>query len=81
MRHDNTVLVVEHQMDVVKCADWVIDLGPEGGEAGGYIVAEGTPDEVARSHTHTGRYLAYALDGGQPPAEPASRAAARPRTA
>ena len=84
VRRDNTVLVVEHNMDVVKCADWVIDLGPEGGEAGGRIVAEGTPDEVARTRTHTGRYLAYALDGVQPPGEPAVRsyqAAQRPRTA
>ena len=63
VRADNTVLVVEHNMDVVKCADWVIDLGPEGGEAGGRIVAEGTPDQVARaSGSHTAHYLARALD-------------------
>jgi excinuclease ABC subunit A len=61
VRRDNTVLVVEHQMDVVKCADWVIDLGPEGGDAGGRICAEGTPEDVARSRTHTGRFLAAAL--------------------
>jgi excinuclease ABC subunit A len=63
VRADNSVLVVEHNMDVVKCADWVIDLGPEGGEAGGRIVAEGSPSEVARARTHTSRYLALALDG------------------
>ncbi len=59
----NTVLVVEHNYEVIKCADWVIDLGPEGGEAGGRIVAEGTPEEVARCpESHTGRFLARHLD-------------------
>ena len=54
----NTMLVVEHNLDVVKCADWVIDLGPEGGEGGGRLVAAGTPEEVARCRgSHTGRYL------------------------
>jgi len=54
----NTVLVVEHQLDVVKTADWVIDLGPEGGDEGGYLVAEGTPEEVATNKaSFTGRYL------------------------
>jgi excinuclease ABC subunit A len=54
----NTVLVIEHNLDVVKTADWVIDLGPEGGDAGGYIVAEGTPEEVAEAAaSHTGHYL------------------------
>ncbi len=42
----NTLVVIEHSMDVIKCADWIIDLGPEGGERGGMIVAEGTPEEV-----------------------------------
>jgi len=56
--HGNTVVVIEHDLDVVKTADWVLDLGPEGGEAGGYIVAEGTPEAVARVEaSHTGRYL------------------------
>ncbi len=55
----NTVLVIEHQLDVVRCADWVIDLGPEGGEAGGRIVVEGPPEAVARAREgHTGRALA-----------------------
>jgi excinuclease ABC subunit A len=54
----NTVVLVEHNMDVIKNADRIIDLGPEGGDAGGYIVAEGTPEQVAKSRTsYTGRYL------------------------
>jgi excinuclease ABC subunit A len=58
----NTVVVIEHNLDVVKAADHVIDLGPDGGEAGGYIVAEGTPEEVAmRTTSHTGRVLAGVL--------------------
>jgi excinuclease ABC subunit A len=57
----NTVVVIEHNLDVIKTADWVIDLGPEGGEAGGHIVAQGTPEDVARvSASHTGRYLSAA---------------------
>jgi excinuclease ABC subunit A len=55
----NTVIVIEHNMDVIKTADWVIDLGPEGGDGGGKIVAEGTPETVAAtSGSHTGQYLA-----------------------
>jgi excinuclease ABC subunit A len=58
----NTVIVIEHNLDVVKCADWVIDLGPEGGAAGGEIVVAGTPETVAACRaSHTGRYLALAL--------------------
>jgi excinuclease ABC subunit A len=58
----NTVVVIEHNLDVIKTADWLIDLGPEGGSAGGEIVAVGTPEEVARVTTsHTGRYLAPLL--------------------
>ena len=58
----NTVLVIEHNLDVVRTADHVIDLGPEGGEGGGRIVAEGTPEDVARvAASHTGRFLADAL--------------------
>jgi excinuclease ABC subunit A len=54
----NTVVVIEHNLDVIKTADWIIDLGPEGGEAGGQLVASGTPEEVARSRaSYTGRYL------------------------
>jgi excinuclease ABC subunit A len=55
----NTVLVIEHNLDVIKTADWILDLGPEGGDAGGEIVAEGTPEQVAQNpRSHTGRFLA-----------------------
>jgi excinuclease ABC subunit A len=58
----NTVVVVEHNLDVIKCADWIIDLGPEGGAAGGQIVAEGRPEQVAKvAASYTGRFLADAL--------------------
>ena len=58
----NTVLVVEHNMDVIKSADHVIDLGPEGGDAGGEIVVQGTPEEVAgEPGSYTGKYLKEAL--------------------
>ena len=60
----NTVLVIEHNLDVIKTADWLIDLGPEGGEGGGTIVAEGTPEQVAKvKGSHTGRFLAEVLRG------------------
>ena len=60
----NTVIVIEHNLDVIKCADWLIDLGPEGGEGGGQIVATGTPEEVASLEaSHTGRYLRPYLNG------------------
>jgi excinuclease ABC subunit A len=59
----NTVLIIEHHLDVIKQADWIIDLGPEGGEAGGRLVAEGTPEQVARNRrSHTGQVLARALE-------------------
>ncbi|MEK9850522.1 MAG: ATP-binding cassette domain-containing protein, partial [Candidatus Puniceispirillum sp.] len=59
----NTVIVIEHNMDVIKTADWIIDLGPEGGDGGGFIVAEGTPEDVAGvASSHTGTYLARSLD-------------------
>jgi excinuclease ABC subunit A len=61
----NTVLVIEHNLDVIKTADWLIDLGPEGGSGGGSIIAEGSPEEVARAATsHTGRFLAPLLAKG-----------------
>jgi excinuclease ABC subunit A len=59
----NTLMVIEHNTDVIKCADWIVDLGPEGGEGGGHIVAEGPPEAVANSKSsHTGRYLHKLLD-------------------
>jgi excinuclease ABC subunit A len=62
----NTVLIIEHNLDVIKQADWVIDLGPEGGEAGGRIVAQGSPEQVARNKkSYTGQSLARALDAGK----------------
>jgi len=58
----NTVIVIEHNLDVVACADWIIDLGPDGGDKGGEIVAEGTPETVVRNErSHTGRYLRAVL--------------------
>ncbi|HEU5284184.1 MAG TPA: excinuclease ABC subunit UvrA, partial [Burkholderiales bacterium] len=69
--HGNTVLVIEHNLDVVKTADWIVDLGPEGGDGGGRIVAQGTPQQVAQHPgSHTGRYLRKAL---QTPAAAAQR--------
>lgn len=54
----NTLIVIEHNLDVIKCADWIVDLGPEGGDGGGRVIAEGTPEQVAKSRaSHTGRYL------------------------
>jgi excinuclease ABC subunit A len=62
--HGNTIVVIEHNLDVIKTADWVIDLGPEGGDGGGRVVAEGTPEQVAAAAgSHTGRYLRAALGG------------------
>ncbi len=67
----NTVVVIEHNLDVIKTADWIIDIGPEGGDGGGRIVAEGTPEDVAAvADSHTGRYLAPMLA-----AQPARKAA------
>ena len=58
----NTLIVIEHNLEVIKCADWIIDLGPEGGSGGGEIVAEGTPEKIAKAkNSHTGRYLAKYL--------------------
>ena len=55
----NTVAVIEHNLDVIKSADWVIDLGPEGGDGGGRIVAEGTPEDIAKvAESYTGQFLA-----------------------
>jgi excinuclease ABC subunit A len=73
----NTLVVIEHNLDVVKTADWIIDLGPEGGDAGGTIVAQGTPEAVAAvPASHTGRYLAPLL---APPPPPSPAPAKKPR--
>ena len=58
----NTVLVIEHNLDIIKCADYIIDLGPEGGDRGGEVVATGTPEEIARiPQSYTGQFLASLL--------------------
>ena len=60
----NTVITIEHNLDVIRSADWVIDLGPEGGSGGGTVIAEGTPEQLARHpESHTGRFLAEVLEG------------------
>ena len=62
----NTLIIIEHNLDVIKTADWIIDLGPEGGDGGGQLVAAGTPEAVARcAESHTGRYLANVLKGNR----------------
>ncbi|MFA6419507.1 MAG: excinuclease ABC subunit UvrA, partial [archaeon] len=58
----NTIVVIEHNLEVIKCADYIVDLGPEGGEGGGEIVAKGTPEEVAHAkNSYTGKFLAPIL--------------------
>ena len=62
----NTVLVIEHNLDVIKTADHIIDLGPEGGEGGGTVLATGTPEEIANvEHSYTGQYLKKWLEKGR----------------
>ena len=77
----NTVVVIEHNLEVIKTADWILDLGPEGGDGGGRIVAEGTPEDVAQvAESHTGRYLAPMLEVAarrREASEPAPRRKAR----
>ena len=76
----NTLVVIEHNLDVIKTADWIVDLGPEGGDGGGRIVAEGTPEQIAASKaSHTGRYLRQAMGEStrNTTPEPSSRLAAR----
>ena len=80
----NSVLVIEHNLDVIKSADWIVDLGPEGGAGGGHIVAEGTPEQVARNpRSYTGQYLQAALaksprEKASPPPRGSARAEATP---
>ena len=62
----NSVVVIEHNLEVIKCADYIIDLGPEGGAAGGQVVVVGTPEEIARHKTsYTGQYLKPVLNPSQ----------------
>jgi excinuclease ABC subunit A len=66
--HGNTIVVIEHNLDVIKTADWIIDLGPEGGDGGGEILCVGTPEDVAaHAASYTGRYLAPILDRARSP--------------
>ncbi|HSM84454.1 MAG TPA: excinuclease ABC subunit A, partial [Nodosilinea sp.] len=59
----NSVLMIEHNLDVIRCADWIVDLGPEGGDRGGELIAVGTPEEVAQvAGSYTGKYLAKVLE-------------------
>ena len=58
----NTLIIIEHNLEVIKCADWILDLGPEGGTGGGKLIAEGTPEAVAKVEiSYTGRYLSKIL--------------------
>src|SRR5438067_3490724 len=76
----NTIVVIEHNLDVIKTADWIIDMGPEGGSGGGQVVAIGTPEDVATApESHTGRFLAPLLEGRRTVGGPSRRRA--PRTA
>jgi excinuclease ABC subunit A len=60
--HGNTVVVIEHNLDVIKTADWIVDLGPEGGDGGGRIIAQGTPEDIAgNAASFTGHYLKAVL--------------------
>jgi excinuclease ABC subunit A len=60
--HGNTIVIIEHNLDVIKTADWLIDMGPEGGDGGGMVIAEGTPEKVAASDTsYTGKYIKLML--------------------
>ncbi len=74
----NTVVVIEHNLDVIKTADWIVDLGPEGGAGGGRILATGTPEQVAKvEQSHTGRFLQRVLSKDQTPQPPSPKRAAR----
>ena len=59
----NSVIIIEHNLDIIKNSDWIIDIGPEGGYGGGKIIAEGTPEEIARmEHSYTGRFLKLEME-------------------
>jgi excinuclease ABC subunit A len=60
--HGNTIVVIEHNLDVIKTADWIVDLGPEGGDGGGQIIARGSPEQVAKvKESYTGAYIKKVL--------------------
>ena len=61
IQNGGSIVIIEHNLEVIRCADWIIDLGPEGGGGGGRVVSEGTPEQVAKTGTHTGRFLKAAL--------------------
>ena len=66
VENGNTVVVIEHNLDVIKCSDYIIDLGPDGGDKGGTIIATGTPETVAQvKHSYTGQYLNKLLTNGR----------------
>jgi excinuclease ABC subunit A len=82
----NSILIIEHNLELVACADWVIDMGPEGGERGGEVVVAGPPETVAgHARSHTGKHLATVLERHRPlargpaPATPTKKAARSPR--
>jgi excinuclease ABC subunit A len=78
----NSVVVIEHNLDVIKTADWIVDMGPEGGSGGGTVVAEGTPEDVvAVPASHTGRFLRHLLEAVPPPASTPPRKSATSRAA
>jgi excinuclease ABC subunit A len=77
--HGNTVVVIEHNLDVIKTADWIVDLGPEGGDGGGRIIASGTPEDLAKvKGSYTGRYLARFLAKRPAPVAAAKAKPAKP---
>ena len=72
----NTVIVIEHNLDVIKTADWIIDMGPEGGSGGGTVVAAGTPEQVAaHPDSYTGEFLRHLVEPGAAPAPRRRKAA------
>ncbi len=75
----NTIVVIEHNLDVIKTADWVVDLGPEGGHRGGRILAAGTPEDIAaHPESHTGHFLAKLLPASKAPKASKPAAVAKP---